>query len=327
MRRRWPVTVLVASLVAVLTYNSTGFPGMGPLWPLLVPLYTVARAGRVLVGAGVGAAAILIGAGWVLRAGVPPLELLDMVVREVAVYALALVAGTAVRTRDRLAAEFSARLAAERGQQEREASERVLTERLRIARELHDVTAHTVAVVGLQITLAKELVDRDPAAAKKLLEGTRTINVDAIGELQASVTLLRDGEAPVLALPDETQLDELVSRAADSGVRVSLARSGPAGPYPPAVGLTVYRIVQEALTNVLRHASASTAAVAVDRSPAGVAVTVTDDGRGGPVSAWGHGLTGMRERVSSLGGSLHAGPAPRRGFEVKAWLPAEGEGA
>ncbi|SHN43309.1 sensor histidine kinase [Cryptosporangium aurantiacum] len=325
VRRRWPVAVLIGSLVAVLTYDSTGYPGIAPLWPLLVPLYTVARAGRLLTGAVVGATAMLIGAGWVLHAGVPVLELLDGMVREIAVYALALVAGAAVRTRDRFAAEFTARLAAERRQQEREAEQRVLTERLRIARELHDVTAHTVAVVGIQIALAKELIDRDPAAARDLLEGTRKINVDAIGELQATVTLLReaDAEEPRRSPPDESQIDELVRRAADSGLRVELIRSGVTDPLPPAVGLTAYRIVQEALTNVLRHADAASAHVVLDRAADGLTVTVTDDGRGCDADSWGHGLTGMRERALSLGGALSAGRPEAGGFRVQAWLPTE----
>ena len=155
VRRERPVLVLVLSLIAVMGYNVTDFPGVSPIWPLLVPLYTVARCGQPLIGAAVGTSTLLVSIGWVLHAGAPPLQLLDGALREAAMLALALVAGTAVRTKEMLAHEFAARLAAERGQQERESARQLLAERLRIARELHDVTAHTIAVVGIQVNLAR----------------------------------------------------------------------------------------------------------------------------------------------------------------------------
>jgi signal transduction histidine kinase len=338
LRRRRPVLVLVLSLVAVMGYNLTDFPGVSPIWPLLVPLYTVARAGQPLIGAAVGASTLLVSTGWVLHAGVGPLELLDGVLREAAMLALALVAGTAIRNRELYAREAEARLAAEQAHQRRESARLVLAERMRIARELHDVTAHTVAVVGIQLNLARELIARDPDAARDLLDSTRQVNVDAIGELQRAVRLLRDPGAAAApdrqSPPDETLLEALLDRAAEAGLRTAFDRAGEPRPLPPTVGLTLYRIAQESVTNVLRHAKAESVTLMLHYAADGVGLDVTDDGTSGAVAdtpaataassgvdAGGHGLTGMRERAAGLGGTLHAGPLPSGGYAVRAWLP------
>ncbi|MGX7676613.1 sensor histidine kinase [Plantactinospora sp. DSM 117369] len=326
-RRRHPVLVLVLSLVAIMGYNLTDFPSVSPIWPLLVPLYTVARAGQPLIGAAVGASTLLVSTGWVLNAGVEPLRMLDGALREAAMLALALVAGTAFRTAELYAREAEARLAAEQAERARESARLVLAERIRIARELHDVTAHTVAVVGIQLNLARELVGRDPDAARELLDGARQVNVDAIDELRRAVRLLREPGAatgPELrSPPDETQLGTLLDRAAEGGLTTRFDRQGEPRPLPPTVGLTLYRIAQESVTNVLRHADARSITLTLRYAPDGVGLDVRDDGTGGgsgPAAA-GHGLTGMRERATGLGGTLHAGPLPGGGYTVSAWLP------
>ncbi|GAA3766525.1 histidine kinase [Plantactinospora mayteni] len=326
-RRRHPVPVLVLSLVAIMGYNLTDFPSVSPIWPLLVPLYTVARAGQPLIGVAVGVSTLLVSTGWVLNAGVDPLRLLDGALREAAMLALALVAGTAFRTAELYAREAEARLAAEQAERVRESARLVLAERIRIARELHDVTAHTVAVVGIQLNLARELVGRDPEAARELLDGARQVNVDAIDELRRAVRLLREpgaATAPELrSPPDETQLGTLLDRAAEAGLTTTFDREGEPWPLPPTVGLTLYRIAQESVTNVLRHADARSVTLTLRYAPDGVGLDVRDDGRGGDSGAAsaGHGLTGMRERATGLGGTLHAGPLPDAGYAVSAWLP------
>ncbi|MEU8285047.1 sensor histidine kinase [Micromonospora sp. NPDC048905] len=327
-RRRRPVTVLVLSLIAIMGYNLTELPSVSPIWPLLLPLYTVARAGQATIGAAIGGATLLVSAGWVLNAGVPLLELFDGVFREAALLALALVAGTAVRHRELFAQEFSARLAAERHQQERESARQVLEERLRIARELHDVTAHTVAVVGIQINLARELVEDDPAATRELLDTARRVNTDAIGELETAVRLLRDPSDAAATdrhpVPDETMIEALLARAADGGLRVEFHREGTPRPLPPAVGLALYRIAQESVTNVLRHADDAAVTVTLRYGDEDVRLDIVDDGPQATVADHrpGHGLTGMRERAASVGGSLTAGPRPDGGFSVRASLPS-----
>ncbi|MBF9127927.1 hypothetical protein I0C86_02775 [Plantactinospora sp. S1510] len=356
-RRARPVLVLILSLIAVMGYNLTDFPSVSPIWPLLVPLYTVARAGQPLIGAAVGTATLLVSTGWVLHVGVGPLELLDGVLREAALLALALVAGAAIRNGELFAREAAARLAAEQAQQRRESARLVLAERIRIARELHDVTAHTVAVVGIQVNLARELIASDPDAARDLLDRTRQVNVDAIAELQRAVRLLREpgsaAEPDRRSPPDETLLPDLLDRASEAGLRTTLSADGEPRALPPTIGLTLYRIAQESVTNVLRHANAGSVAVTLHYAADGVGLDIVDDGTGRtidpgtgrtvdagtgritdagtgvdaesgeplPGSDGGHGLTGMRERAGSLGGTLHAGPRPEGGYAVHAWLP------
>jgi signal transduction histidine kinase len=329
VRRRWPVPVLVLSLVVVMAYNLTGLPGVAPVWLLLVPLYTAALHGYVAVGAAVGGSALLVSAGWVLHAGQPVLELADGAVREAAVGALALVAGAAVCNRRRAGVEAQARVDAERRRREQETAGIVLAERLRIARELHDVTAHTVAVVGIQVELARALLDDDPSAARDVLAVTHRINTEAVRELQSAVRLLRaptahDPAVPDPPPPDESRLDELIDRATAGGLTVTFDRTGPSSPVPPQVGRALYRVLQESLTNVLRHAGAASARVNLIYADDAVTLEVVDDGGPvGPVTE-GHGLTGMRERLATLGGTLVAGPAGGRGFAVRADIPLAG---
>jgi signal transduction histidine kinase len=326
-RRRWPTGVLVCSLLAVAGYNLTELPSVSPVWPLLVPLYTVARAGRMLLATLVGGSAVLVSTGWIAWSQPQPqsLEVLDGALRESVLLALVLALSSANRNREGWARELRARLRIEQEQRDRDFARRLVDERLGIARELHDVTAHALAVVGIQANLARELLHDDPDAAREALDTARRANVEAIGELQAAVRVLRDGDesrpAALAPPPGVAQLPTLVDRTADSGVSVELIETGDSRDVPSAVGLTLYRIVQESLTNVLRHAAASSATVTVDYSDRGVRVRVDDDGRGPAGAGEGHGLAGMRERAGSIGGSLTAGPGGPGGFVVEAWLP------
>ncbi|KXK63800.1 hypothetical protein AWW66_01055 [Micromonospora rosaria] len=325
-RRQWPAGVLVGSLLTVLVYNMTDFPSVSPIWPLLVPLYTVARAGQLLIASLVGSSMLLISISWIAWSEHLPLEVLDGAIRESVLLALVLALAVALRNREMWARELRARMRMEQDQRERELGRRLIEERLAIARELHDVTAHALAVVGIQAGLARELMHDDPEAAQEALDTARRINTEAIGELQAAVRVLRGGDEPqrpgLTPTPGAEQLYALIDRTIESGLRIELVESGPRRSVAPAVGLTLYRIVQESLTNVLKHSDATSATVEVEYSDEGVRVQVVDDGRG-PVtpSGEGHGLTGMRERATSIGGSLSAGPGDHGGFVVEAWLP------
>ncbi|MEV1146166.1 sensor histidine kinase [Micromonospora sp. NPDC049799] len=327
VRRRWPTGVLVGSLLTVVVYNLTDFPSVSPIWPLLVPLYTVARAGRMVVAALVGGSMLLISIGWIAWSDLLPLDVLDGALRESVLLALVLALATANRNREMWTRELRVRLRMEQEQRDRELGRRLIEERLGIARELHDVTAHALAVVGIQAGLARELLHDDPDAAREALDAARRVNVEAIGELQAAVRVLRGGDEPPHAgltpAPGVEQLPALVERTVDSGLPVELVETGVRRAVAPAVGLTLYRIVQESLTNVLRHSDATCATVELDYSARGVRVRVGDDGRG-PASASGegHGIVGMRERATSIGGSLSVGPGEHGGFVVEAWLPA-----
>ncbi|MGH3207742.1 MAG: sensor histidine kinase [Trebonia sp.] len=202
-------------------------------------------------------------------------------------------------------------------------------ERLELARELHDVVAHYVAGIVVQAQAARLVAARRPAEVDGMLTGIESAGNDALAAMRRVVGLLRDpGDAAGLA-PGKEQLSDLVGRFAGHGpaVRLNLP-DGEQPPWPPEVATTVYRVVQEALTNIVLHASdATSVTVVVDGAPSGVSVEVTNDAPAGPpaksgfASGGGHGLVGMRERVEALGGSLHAGPDPGRGWAVRATVP------
>ena len=193
----------------------------------------------------------------------------------------------------------------------------VVLERLRIARELHDAVAHHVSLIGVQAAAARAQLESDPVAAREQLEALEDSSREAVGELYQLLGTLRDAPGPqeATAALDLDGLDRLVAEAAAGGLRVELDRIGPAVEVPPLVGLNLYRIAQEALTNVRKHAGPGTRVRVLLRSGDDhVELEVVDDGRGRPgarPAGGGLGLLGMRERAASLGAELEA--APRRG--------------
>jgi signal transduction histidine kinase len=214
-------------------------------------------------------------------------------------------------------------------EREREAERRAEQERMRIARELHDILAHTIAVINVQAGFAADVLADDPEQARASLRAIRDESRDAIGEVKAALGVLRaeeNGAAPRPPAPRLSDLDRLVAAVNDTDLAVEVSISGEPRPLPPAVELTAYRIAQEALTNVVRHANAGTASIALSYESDGLTVDVSDDGqaRSGQSGADqpGYGIVGMRERVRALGGTLEAGPVPGEGFRVLARLPA-----
>lgn len=195
-------------------------------------------------------------------------------------------------------------------------------EQLRMARDLHDGVGHGLAVIAMQAGVGLHVLERDPAGARRALEAIREASTDALDALRGELQLLT-GEHGARR-PDHglAELPALVDRVRTGGLRVDLHLREPR-PLPPGVDAAGYAIVQEALTNVLRHAAAEEVRVEVRAGAIGTTVLVADDGRGGEVTGSGLGLRGMRSRVEALGGTLTAGPHPRRGFEVAAMLPWE----
>ncbi|GGM74276.1 sensor histidine kinase [Dactylosporangium sucinum] len=324
VRRRRPVAVLVGLATAVLVYNAYGFPGIGFLWPLIVALYTAAAAGRLAVALAVVAGMLTVDATWLLFAvHHPPLQVTTMIVTDATVAGLAVALGDAVRSRRGWAAETRERLRRMGEDKEREAQRALVDERLRIARELHDVTAHTLTVAAVQVNVAADALISAPAEAHAALDIARQVNDQALRELTAAVRVLRAGDVPTgwAPLPGLAQLDRLVAGVRTGGLEVELVAGGDATHVPAAVGLTVYRVVQEALTNVVKHAAATHVRIALRYAPDGVTVCVADDGRGPvPGGEPGHGLIGLRERVAGLDGRFTAAAA-QRGFRVQAWIP------
>ena len=241
-------------------------------------------------------------------------------------YAIAWVLGKTLRGRvlraDRLEAR-TAELEAQRGAQIQAAID---DERARIARELHDIVAHSVSLMVLQAGAARQALDRQPEKAREPMLSVEATGRSAMSELRRLVAMLRQpGEDEELSpQPSLRELDFLIARMREAGLKIDLHVDGGMEGIPPGVDLSAYRITQEALTNVLKHANASHVDVTVRREPGSVEVTVEDDGRGphhnGEI-AGGHGLIGMRERVNLFGGRFEAGGREGGGFRVHARLP------
>jgi signal transduction histidine kinase len=244
-------------------------------------------------------------------------ELAQIVIRNVALCLLAIAAGEIIRSRD----EAAERSAAAR---EEEALRRVGEERLHIAQEVHDVVAHAMVAINVQAGVAAHLIERDPDHAREALRQIKDTSGEALADLRGTLGVLRNPGhgAPVGPAAGLDDLEELTGSLRAAGVRVDLDVDAP-GPVPAAVHAAGYRIVQEALTNVLRHARASSAEIRVRRDARAVRIEVTDDGPGAvaPRNGAGHGLRGMRERAAALGGTLDSGPRPEGGWRVRAVLP------
>jgi signal transduction histidine kinase len=240
-------------------------------------------------------------------------------------------AGRAVRSASALGAELRARnaeLERERSERERRA---VAEERARIARELHDVVAHSVSVMVVQAGAARKVLDREPDRTIAALEVVEGSGREALIEMRRLLGILReDGEDAARApQPSLSRIGTLVERARTAGLPVELRVEGRAGPLAPGIDLTAFRVVQEALTNAIKHAGPARASVTVRWSEAALELEVSDNGAGprkangaGPAAPGaGHGLLGMRERVGLYGGELHAGRGRGGGFVVRARLP------
>jgi signal transduction histidine kinase len=242
--------------------------------------------------------------------------LLDPRAAGVSALHLALVAGWLVVV---LAVSEVVRVRARADQDARQ--RRIGEQRLLLAQELHDVLAHNISLINVQASVALHLLDDEPAQARPALTNIKQASKDALHELRTALDVLRRGDdAPRAPAPRLADIDALVDGVRASGLDVRLVHDGPTPALPAAVELAAYRIVQEALTNVTRHARARTATVRLDTSD-GVTVEVTDDGLGGTGEA-GNGIVGMRERAAALDGTVEAGPRPGGGFRVTAHLPA-----
>ncbi len=327
VRRRQPLPVLAAALaVNVGQVALLSFPGPSPA-PVGVALHTVAQRTdrRTAWRVGGYTTAALLAASLIRRPG------LDNLWQHLAIVAgmgLAVASGDAVRSRRELLASAMERAErAERTSQE-EAHRRVAEERLRIARELHDVVAHHITLVNAQAGVAHHLMRTDPDHAYQALERIRDTSRAALDELRATVGLLRHGEtpdAPREPAPGLAHLDGLLASFRHTGLEVALERTGEPVELASISDLAAYRIVQEALTNARKHAGPVSARVRLEYRPHVLRVTVEDDGpvrTGAPAGpGTGHGMIGMRERAKAAGGTLTAGPRPRGGFRVTAELP------
>ena len=199
----------------------------------------------------------------------------------------------------------------------------VNAERLRIARELHDMISHSVGVIAIQAGMGARVIETQPAEAGAALRTIEATSRDTLAQLRRTLGSLRRAEAAPAEFdpaPGLADLDRLVASTADGGVRVDLRVHGEAGPVPPDIDLSAYRIIQEALTNVVRHAGVDTCRVDVTYRTEELLIEITDEGAGVPVPGAGYGIAGMRERVDMLHGEFSAGPRAGGGFAVRARL-------
>jgi signal transduction histidine kinase len=237
--------------------------------------------------------------------------------------AAAVALGDAARNRRSYLAELEERARDLERTRDEEGRRRVAEDRLRIARDLHDSVAHAMATISVQAGAAAHVVDREPGAAKEAFTAIQRASADVLDELAAMLRLLRDDseDAARAPTPGIEQIDELVESMRGSHLRVALEPRGALDQVPAAVGVAAYRIVQESLTNVLRHAPGASAVVTVCVDDRDVTIDVTDDGCGAimpAASGAGVGIRGMRERAASTGGRVDAGPRPGGGFTVRA---------
>lgn len=316
-RRRAPLTVLAVTGLCAVGYQAAGFDVLAVSY--LVAVYGAVRAGHraVTVAASVTMLAVLHLTALVFHDG-PVGEALAQArhVLEIAWLIAAFAAGEALRQAEQRADE------AERTREET-ARRRADEERLHIARELHDSLTHQISIIKVQSEVAVHVARRRGEQVPEALLAIQEAGREATRELRATLEALRDDDATPPRGIDH--IPELVEQASKAGLPATLAIEGQRTDVSAAVGRTAYRIVQEALTNIARHAGAATASVRIDYQAGSLAIQVDDDGRATPdtVPAPGLGLLGMRERVTALGGRMHAQPRSERGFTVRAELPVE----
>jgi signal transduction histidine kinase len=329
-RYRYPRTVLCFTTAAVAVYSMLGYVNGAALLIPAVAMWAFATTAAIRQSViwAVAVTAVLMGAtalnnpfgpiggGWVL---VP------------ADIAVAMFGGIAVGNR-------RAYVAAQRERAEREARRQIDEERLRIARELHDVVAHTMATINVQASAATQLLTRSPEQAAVSLAAIRSASREGLRELRAILNVLRHADEPADSTEPTSgliRLDALAAGVRQAGLPVTVTVTGRPHPLPAVTDLAAFRIIQEALTNSIRHAGPATASVHVCYGDGDLRVEIADTGRGAPprseesgISAGsGHGLRGMRERAAAAGGTIEIGPGPTGGFLVAARFPLDTKAA
>jgi signal transduction histidine kinase len=325
-RRRAPlatVCVVAAAVALPDLFTRLTIQLWGDYVPVLISTYSVARhtaTRTAAVGAAVAGTALL-----VVEVRVPAAGTGSNIPFIWVPFAVAYLSGRALRRRHLSHLEVSDR--ARRLESERDETIRaaVAEERGRIARELHDIVAHCVSVMIVQAGAAEDLLDRDPQRARQPLLSIQETGRQAVGELGRMLGLLREEQSELTRAPQpgSAQLGDLVDQMAEVGLPVTLEIEGAPRPLSPGAELAVFRIVQEALTNTLKHAGPATARVVLTYGEDELELEVADDGNGPHANGTGQGLIGMRERAALYGGALEAGGDTHGGFTVRARLPVE----
>ncbi|HEX3089665.1 MAG TPA: sensor histidine kinase [Ilumatobacteraceae bacterium] len=330
-RRRVPIAVLAIVTIVVITFWFRGHAAL--LSVLGLPaLYAVAaheenrrRAWWAMVTAGVALVVVAIVSVLDRPDGIDFLQALSVAAFLIA----AIAAGVIIRNRERIFVDTERRAAAAEADRLAEAQRAVVTERGRIAREMHDVVAHAMSVVAVQAAAGREIVHSNPDKAAEVFASIEAVGRESLTELRRMLGVLRDNgddDASLSPQPGIADITSAVEQSSATGVSTELVIDGQRRPLAPGIELAAFRIVQEALTNVRKHAGAAASAqVHITYEPESLVVEVTDDGRGAATSlsavGAGNGLIGMRERVDIYGGQFSSGPRSGGGFVVRATLP------
>jgi signal transduction histidine kinase len=329
-RRRLPLTVLLVCTSAVVLNSGLGHnEGATPffLWVAVITVAATCSTPKVVIAA----AAIFTGLLLLLVVDGGPLSAEGFALN-CALFAAMFMFGFNLKNRKARIEALEERADALEREKEEEARRAVADERLHIARELHDVVAHSMGVIAVQASVGEHVIDTNPEEAKRALEAIAGVSRSTLAEIRRMLGVLREtdegeGGPPAYApAPGLSELDRLVRELDGAGIPVEVAYAGARVELPRGVDLTAYRIVQEALTNVMKHAGPARATVVVRYEPGALGLEIVDDGRGvngRSEGRGGHGLVGMRERVAVYGGTLETGPKPGGGFRVVARLPYE----
>jgi signal transduction histidine kinase len=308
------VFVGCAAFVTVSMLRAHDAEGVAPTLLLLGAFIVGAyRPAREVAVAAIAMGALLVA---LILGDVPEFGGVEFAVTAGAFGIVMLIGWTMQSRRRRIEAFERERLAAER----RAAAD----ERLRIAQEMHDVVAHSLGLIAVQAGVGMHVIDSDPAEAKRSLESISQASRSSLAEIRRLLGVIRtaDGAPSYTPAPGLADLSRLAEDVTAAGLTVDVRIEGDIGDVPPGIGLAAYRIVQEALTNSIRHASASHSVVSLDNDAGELVIEITDDGNGPKGNTGGgNGLVGMRERVAVYGGSLEAGAGPDGGFRVTARLP------
>jgi signal transduction histidine kinase len=319
--RRRPLLVLALLLTGLVAVSVTSDPPRAVLptvlqvLPLLqVCLLAATRPHRISVPAAAVTTLVEAPCAAVLDEHSPPFGGPPAVVSIVAVTVIAWLIGHTIRQNHLHAETLRAHAAT--------------NERLRLARDLHDMVAHSIGVIAIQAGMANRVIDAKPDEARKAMQAIETTSRQTLAGLRQMLTTLRhadpaahDDAPPLPPTPGLADLDRLMAATRDTGIRVDVRWHGRRRRLPLDTDTCAFRIIQEALTNVIRHAHASHGEVHIDYHDTDLSIEVTDDGRGGAVGDTGYGITGMRERAALLGGQLTAAPRADGGFQVTAQLP------
>jgi signal transduction histidine kinase len=334
-RSRWPLQVLIVVAGGGLLYLGAGRATNNFILPVMVALYTVTATGgsRRTTVAIAGAALLYAIFIALVFSPEPGSSTSRQIVDGATLCGLGIAVGEAVRSHRALLGAMRER--AERAEREQEMQTRreVDEERLRIARDVHDLVAHNIATISTQASVGAHIGREDPVRAVEALDSISIVSTRALEDLRRALGVVRDedGRDPTAPAPSVHEVSELVEQARVAGLAVDLTLEGSSVALAPALQIAVYRIVQEALTNVMRHAQGAHAGVRITSAATWVDVEVTNDGGGrassASVSGSHSGLVGMRERAESLGGSFEAAATARGGFRVHATLPLGSERA